>query len=206
MVDWITDIISSFGYLGVALLMALEGVFPVLSSEAIVSLAGFSVAQGKLGNFFWVVVAGTIGSVLGIFPWYYVGKRVGKKRLKQWIDRHGKWLTLSNKDIDKSKQWFGKYGGAVVFFGRLIPTIRTYISIPAGLVEMPLLPFFLYSVVGIVLWVGLLAYTGYTLGQNYYLVKKFLSPVALVAIAAIVIAFGSWLMHRKRKQQRNNQR
>jgi membrane protein DedA with SNARE-associated domain len=120
--------------------------------------------------------------------------------------RHGKWLTLSNKDIDKSKQWFGKYGGSVVFCGRLIPTIRTYISIPAGLVEMPLLPFFLYSVVGIVLWVGLLAYAGYTLGQNYYLVKKFLSPVALVAIAAIVIAFGSWLMYRKRKQQRNNQR
>jgi membrane protein DedA with SNARE-associated domain len=87
MVDWITGIISSFGYLGVALLMALEGVFPILPSEAIVSLAGFSVAQGKLGNLFWVVVAGTIGSVLGIFPWYYVGKRVGKKRLKQWIDR-----------------------------------------------------------------------------------------------------------------------
>nr|WP_238360517.1 DedA family protein [Iningainema tapete] len=115
-------------------------------------------------------------------------------------------MTLSSKDIDKSKQWFSKYGGAVVFLGRLIPTIRTYISIPAGIEEMPLLPFLLYSIVGMILWVGLLAYAGYVLGQNYYLVKKFLDPVALVAIAIIVIAFGIWLMHRKRKQERNNQR
>ncbi len=93
-----------------------------------------------------------------------------------------------------------------MFLGRLIPTIRTYISIPAGIEEMPLLPFLLYSIVGMILWVGLLAYAGYVLGQNYYLVKKFLDPVALVAIAIIVIAFGIWLMHRKRKQERNNQR
>ncbi|WP_238360810.1 DedA family protein [Iningainema tapete] len=87
MVDWITNVISSLGYLGVALLMALESVFPVLPSEVIMSLAGFSVTQGKLGSLLWVVVAGTIGSMLGILPWYYIGKRVGEKRLRQWIDR-----------------------------------------------------------------------------------------------------------------------
>lgn len=99
-------------------------------------LAGFTTTQSQL-SFVWVVVAGTIGSMLGALPWYYIGRRTGERRLRRWIDRHGRWLTLSGEDIDKSKRWFDQYGGPIVLFGRFVPGIRTFISVPAGLEEMP---------------------------------------------------------------------
>lgn len=107
MLDWITNTISSFGYIGIALLMLLENIFPPLPSEVIMPLAGFTVQQGKL-TLPLVVLAGTVGSILGALPWYYASQLVGEKRLRQWVDRHGKWLTLSGLDIDKSKQWYRK--------------------------------------------------------------------------------------------------
>lgn len=205
MLEWITNIISSLGYFGIALLMLLENVFPPLPSEIIMPLAGFTVQQGKLSLPF-AILAGTAGSVLGALLWYYVGRIVSEQRLRQWIDKHGKWLTLSGQDIDKSKRWFGKHGGVVVFFGRVIPGIRTFISVPAGLEEMPWLPFLLYSTVGTLLWVGLLTYAGYVLGQNYQLVKKFLGPISVVVIVAIIVAFGFWLRRRQRRAKRQNGR
>ncbi|MEN9518256.1 MAG: hypothetical protein RLZZ381_844 [Cyanobacteriota bacterium] len=198
MLDWITNTISSFGYIGIALLMLLENIFPPLPSELIMPLAGFTVQQGKL-TLPLVILAGTVGSILGALPWYYMSKLLGEKRLRQWIDRHGKWLTLSDSDIDKSKQWFRKYGAAVVFFGRLIPGIRTFISIPAGFEEMSLLPFLLYSTVGTLLWVGLLGYAGFILGQNYQLVKQYLSPISLMVLLGLLATFGIWFMRRRRK-------
>jgi membrane protein DedA with SNARE-associated domain len=203
MLDWITNTITSLGYIGIALLMLLENIFPPLPSEVIMPLAGFTVQQGKL-TLPLVILAGTIGSVLGALPWYYAGKLIGERRLRQWVDRHGKWLTLSGSDIDKSKQWFRKYGGAVVFFGRLIPAIRTYISIPAGFEEMSLLPFLLYSTVGTLVWVGLLGYAGFVLGQNYQLVKQFLSPISLIVLVLLLVAFGTWFTRRRRKKRGND--
>lgn len=198
MLDWITNTISSFGYIGIALLMLLENIFPPLPSEVIMPLAGFTVQQGQL-TLPLVILAGTVGSILGALPWYYVGKVLGEKRLRQWVDRHGKWLTLSGSDIDKSKQWFRKYGVAVVFFGRLIPGIRTFISIPAGFEEMSLLPFLLYSTVGTLLWVGMLGYAGFILGQNYQLVKQYLSPISLMVLVLLLAVLGIWFVRRRRK-------
>ncbi|WP_026736281.1 DedA family protein [Fischerella sp. PCC 9605] len=203
MLNWITNIISSMGYLGIALLMVLENIFPPIPSEVIMPLAGFTVQQGNL-NLLFVILAGTVGSVLGALPWYYIGKRVGEKRLRQWVNKHGKWLTLSGEDIDKSKRWFKKYGWAVVFFGRLIPAIRTLISIPAGFEEMPFLPFLLYSTVGTLVWVGLLSYAGFVLGQNYQLVKKYLSPISIVVVVVLVVGLGIWFIRRRKKRQKGN--
>jgi membrane protein DedA with SNARE-associated domain len=150
MLNWITNIISSLSYWGIALLMLLENILPPIPSEVIMPLAGFTAQKGQL-NLLFVILAGTVGSILGALPWYYISKLVGEQRLRQWVDRHGKWLTLSGEDIDKFQQWFNKYGGAVVFFGRLIPGVRTYISVPAGFEEMPLFAFLLYSTVGTLL-------------------------------------------------------
>lgn len=200
MLDWITQTIASLGYVGIALLMLLENILPPIPSEMIMPLAGFTATQGEL-NFGMVVLAGVMGSILGALPWYYLGKRVGEKRLKRWADRYGKWLTLSGEDIDRSKQWFNKYGSAVVLFGRMVPGIRTYISIPAGLENMAFLPFLLYSTVGTALWVGLLTYLGYVLGQNFHLVENYVRPITALVIALLGISAVVWWIRRKQKQR-----
>ena len=199
MLEWITSTINSLGYLGIALLMFLENVFPPVPSEIIMPLAGFTVTQGKL-NVVYVISAGMVGSVIGALPWYYAGKQLGENRLKKWADKYGKWLTLSGKDIDKSKQWFDKHGGIAVFFCRLVPGVRTLISVPAGIDKMPLVPFLLYSTFGTALWVGLLTYAGFVLGQNYRLVEKFLGPASVVVLVTLIVAFGIWVVRRKKKQ------
>lgn len=198
MLDWITNTIASLNYWGIALLMLLENIFPPIPSEVIMPLAGFTVTQGKL-NFIGVIIAGTIGSVLGAVPWYYSGKRVGNKRLKKWINRHGRWLVLSSKDIDQSRHWFNRYGGATVLFGRLIPGVRTFISVPAGFEEMPWFKFLLFSTIGTVGWNALLTYAGFLLGQNYQLIEKFLGPISIAVVAGLIIVVGVWIMRRRKK-------
>lgn len=203
MLNWITTTITALNYWGIAFLMFLENIFPPIPSELIMPLAGFTVTQGKL-NFLGVVIAGTIGSIFGAFPWYYIGKRVGEKRLRQWVDQYGKWLTLSSADIDKSKQWFNKYGGVVVLFGRLIPGIRTFISVPAGFQEMPWMQFLLYSAIGTVGWNILLTYAGFLLGRNYHLVEKFLGPISVIVLMGVFASFAFWLLRRQKQQRQQN--
>ena len=200
MLDWITSTINYLGYLGIALLMFLENIFPPVPSEVIMPLAGFTVTQGKL-SLVYVIVAGIVGSVLGALPWYYAGKQLGEDRLKKFADQYGKWLTLSGKDIDKSKQWFDKHGGIAVSFCRLVPGVRTLISVPAGIDNIHLVPFLLYSTFGTALWVSMLTYAGFVLGQNYKLVEKFLAPASGVVIVALIVAFVIWIARRKNKQQ-----
>lgn len=201
MLDWITNTITGLGYWGIALLMFLENLFPPIPSEVIMPLAGFTVIQGKL-NFAWVLFAGTVGSVVGALPWYYLGKKVGKKSLRRWIDRHGHWLTLSVEDIDKSQRWFNQYGNIVVLFGRLIPGIRTFISVPAGFEQMPWATFLIYSTIGTVCWNVLLLYAGFVLGQNYQLVEKYLGPISIAVLGGIVLLFVvSWLKRRRKRKR-----
>ncbi|MBV6626127.1 MAG: DedA family protein [Rivularia sp. (in: Bacteria)] len=199
MLDWVTNIISSFGYAGIALLMLLENIFPPIPSELIMPLAGFTVNQGKL-NMQLVILAGTLGSVLGALPWYYLGKLVGEERLRKWINKYGKWLALSGKDIDRSKRWLDKYGKAVVFFGRLVPGIRTFISVPAGLDKMPLIPFLLYSFAGSLIWTAILTYAGFLLGENFQLVEKYIKPISIIVFATIVIYLIITFVRRKNRK------
>lgn len=200
MVEWITNTMNSLGYWGIGLLMFLENLFPPIPSELIMPLAGFTVAQGKL-NFALVVLAGVVGTVIGAIPWYYIGKIFGEQRLKSWADKYGKWLTISSKDIDKAKRWFDRHGGKAVFLCRLVPGVRTLISLPAGMCEMPLVPFFLYSTIGTTLWVGLLTYAGYLLGDNYELVDEYLGPVSKIVLVTLIIALVLWVV---RKNMRRN--
>lgn len=203
MLDWITNTINSLGYWGIVFLMFLENLFPPIPSELIMPLAGFTATQGKL-NVTFVIVAGTLGSLLGALLWYYVGKSFGEKRLKRWADRHGKWLTISGKDIEKSKKWFNKYGGAAVFFGRIIPGVRTFISVPAGLDNMQLVPFLFYSIIGSALWVSLLTLAGYFLGRNYQLVEKYLGPISSLIVISLIVGFAFWVIKRKSKKAKAN--
>jgi membrane protein DedA with SNARE-associated domain len=201
MTEWIKNTIESLGYLGIALLMFLENLFPPIPSEFIMPLAGYTanLPQSKL-NIFGVFVAGLIGSVLGGIIWYYPGKLLGEERLYALADKYGKWITVSSKDIVKAKQWFNKQGNKAVFIGRLVPGVRTLISVPAGMSNMPLLPFIFYTTLGSALWVGLLTYTGYILGSQYKLVEEYLAPVSKIVFGGLILAFIFWLIKRKRKK------
>jgi len=198
MTEWITSTMQSLGYVGIALLMFLENLFPPIPSELIMPLAGFTVAQGKL-DFGLAIFAGVLGTVLGAFPWYYAGKILGEKRLRRLADRHGKWFAMSGKDIDKANYWFNKHGGKAVFLCRLVPGIRTVISLPAGINAMPMLPFLLYSTTGTTLWILFLTGLGYFLGNKYYLVDDYLGPVSKFVLLGLVVAFTVWVVRRRRK-------
>lgn len=186
---------NSLGYLGIGLLMFLENLFPPIPSELIMPLAGFTIAQGQM-DFFPAVAAGIIGTVLGALPWYYLGQLVGEERLRHWADKYGKWITVSGSDIDKADRWFKRHGNQAVFFCRLVPGVRTLISLPAGLNNMPLLPFLLYSTAGTTLWVSFLTFAGYKLGKNYELVEKHIDPISKIVVVIIVIWFVLWVVRK----------
>lgn len=188
MFDAIVEIVSSTGYIGVFLLMFLENVFPPIPSELIMPLAGFSAAQGEL-NFVGVVAAGTAGSVVGALPWYYAGEKLGKARLMRFADRHGYCLTMQPADIETANEWFGRHGKAAVFFGRLLPTIRTLISVPAGLARMPMVVFLAYSTVGSLIWTALLALAGYLLESQYEKVSDYIDPISIAVIALVILTY-----------------
>lgn len=199
MVEWIKNLMESLGYAGIVFLMFLENIFPPIPSELIMPLAGFTSTQGKL-SFVGVVVAGTLGSVLGAIPLYYLGRLVGEERLKEWADKHGKWLTVSSQEIEKVDRWFDRHGNKAVFFGRLVPGIRSLISIPAGISGMNLAAFLLYSALGGSLWTAMLAYLGRLLGENYEQVDAYLGPITYVVLGGLAVAGIIWVWQRKKRR------
>ncbi|MBD2597228.1 alkaline phosphatase [Nostoc sp. MBR 210] len=204
MLEWITNTINSLGYVGIALLMFVENLFPPIPSELIMPLAGFTArATPDRLNIIGVFFAGLVGSVAGALVWYYPGKFLGEQRLKRWADQYGKWLTISSKDITKAKHWFDSQGSKAVLIGRLVPGIRTLISVPAGISNMPLLPFLFYTTLGSAAWVGLLTYSGYILGSQYELVDKYLAPVSKIVLGTLVLAFVVWILKRRQKRTRH---
>lgn len=196
MAEWITNIMTSLGYWGIGLLMFLENLFPPIPSELIMPLAGFTVARGEM-NFFLAVLAGTVGTVLGALPWYYLGHFLGTDRVRALADRYGRWLTVTGKDIDRADRWFDRQGIKAVLIGRLIPGVRTLISLPAGISGMNLPVFLVFSTIGTVLWTTLLTAAGYFLGDNYELVDEYLAPASKVIAAIIVVSFLVWVARRK---------
>jgi membrane protein DedA with SNARE-associated domain len=186
--DWITGFIEQSGYLGLFLLMFVENIFPPIPSELIMPLGGFTAARGDL-HIALVIIAGTLGSLAGALFWYYVGRWVGAARLKRWAARHGRWLTLAPNEVDQANAWFDRHCGKAVFFGRLLPTVRTLISIPAGIAEMSLPRFLLFSTLGTAIWTGLLAGAGYLLEAEYRKVAEYLNPVSDAVVAILVLGY-----------------
>ncbi|MGC1395501.1 MAG: DedA family protein, partial [Coleofasciculaceae cyanobacterium] len=186
-------------YWGIGLLMFAENLFPPIPSELIMPLAGFTIAQGKM-DFTLAVLAGVVGTILGALPWYYAGKIVGEERIKSLADKYGKWITVSSKDIDKAKRWFDRYGNNAVLFGRIVPGVRTLISLPAGLSVMPIVPFLIYSTIGTTLWVIFLTGAGYLLGNNYQVVEEYLAPVSKGVLVLILVAFAVWIFRKKQSK------
>ncbi len=191
MFDWIVGWVESGGYVAIALLMLLENVFPPIPSELIMPLAGFSASKGNL-NIVGVVAAGTAGSLAGAFFWYWIGRAVGADRVKDFARRHGRWLTLSPGEIDRARAVFDRHKASALFFGRLIPTVRTLISLPAGVNRLPIVVFTIWTLLGTALWTSLLAGAGYLLQSQYERVSGWVNPVSNVVLAALV----GWYLYR----------
>lgn len=188
MLNWILGVIESGGYGGIFFLMVAENVFPPIPSEMILPLAGFAAAKGEL-NIILVILIATAGAVAGCLPWYVLGRVFHADRLKRLSARYGRLLALSPHDIDVAEGWSARHGQKAVVFGRLVPTVRTLISVPAGISRMPLTAFVLFSFIGSVLWTTILVMVGYVLGNQYGSVSDYVDSIAKVIVLLIIVAY-----------------
>ena len=195
MTKYITGILNSTGYFGIVFLMFLENVFPPIPSEFIMPLAGFMVTRGEL-SFVGVIAAGVVGSLLGTLPFYYLGRTMDEERLKTLADNYGRWLTVSRSDIERAQKWFDRHGGATVLFCRLIPGVRSLISIPAGINRMNFAAFLLYTIIGTAIWTSLLTCAGYLLKSNFTDVETYLNPASYFIFGALIVIY-IWRVFRR---------
>ena len=188
MTDWIIQTISELGYLGIFLVMLAESIFPPIPSELIIPFAGFAAANGDL-NLFGVLAAATVGAVVGMLPWYYAGRLFGLSRVRYLADRFGRVMAFNADEIDIAVKWFTRFGPIIVLFGRLIPLIRTLISIPAGLSRMRLPVFLLASTTGALIWNTFLTLSGYLLHEHYEMIEVVLDPLSYVVLGLVVVLY-----------------
>ncbi|MHA6287883.1 DedA family protein [Maricaulis sp. CAU 1757] len=174
---WITEFLEQGGYPAIALLMFLENVFPPIPSELVMPLAGYAAQRGEL-SLVGVTLAGSLGSLAGAVFWYVLAIWFGLPRLKRLAARHGRWLTLHPDDIDRADAWFDRHGGRAVLLGRLVPAVRTLISVPAGVTGMPWWRFLAFTTIGTVAFTALLAWAGYSLGEEHEVVGQWIGPVS----------------------------
>lgn len=186
--DWVVRLIEQSGYLGVGFLMFLETVFPPIPSEVIMTVAGVTAAKGEL-ELSLVIVSGTAGAMLGNIFWYLAARAIGIERLKPVIQKHGRWLTVNWREVQRAQRWMEKHGIAFVLVGRVIPTMRSLVSVPAGLLKMRFRNFVIASTLGTFVWTALLAGAGFRLRSDFEQVDQFIAPVANAILALMVLAY-----------------
>lgn len=188
MFDFIVRLIADAGYLGIAVLMFAEHLFPPIPLELIMPFAGFVAARGEL-SLPGAILAGSLGSLAGMHAWYEVGRAIVVKRLERWAACRGRWIGLSSVEVHPARAWFDRRGAVEVLVGRLVPTVRTLISVPAGIVRMPRLSFLGLSAIGTVCWTTLLFALGFLLDARYDLVAGWINRVATAVVAMLVAAY-----------------
>ena len=175
------------GYGAILLAMFLENLIPPIPSELIMPLGGFYVHQGQL-DLVPVVFSGLIGTVLGALPWYGIGRLVNEERLENWLKLNGRWIGINPQELQRSRKWFNRYGVSLVFWGRLVPGIRTLISVPAGVELMPLTPFLIWTTAGSLIWTLFLTISGFYLGDSYAKIEQWISPFSSLFKIIIIVA------------------
>jgi membrane protein DedA with SNARE-associated domain len=193
---WIGDLVDTWGYAAVFLFLVVENLFPPIPSELILPLAGYYVDQGNL-NFGFVVLAATAGSVFGAVILYYFGQLAGRPAMERWGHR----VRLQQRDFDRADAWFERYGVWVVFFGRLVPGVRSLVSIPAGTSSMPMGQFLVLTTAGSALWNALLIGAGWALGHEWERISGAVDSASSVVVVVLAVAFvaGSGLFLYRRR-------
>lgn len=196
--DWSVRIMELLGGPGAALLIALENIFPPLPSEIILPLAGFTASQGNM-HFVSIIIWTTIGSLIGAVALYYIGAWLGRERIRHLAAR----LPLVKvTDINKAEHWFMKHENQAVFIGRMIPVVRSLISIPAGIEKMPMKLFILYTAAGSLLWNSALISAGYLLGEQWHIVEAYVGILQYIVIGAFAIFVAHFVITRLAKRRR----
>jgi len=185
--EWVTDVIDKLGYVGVALLVALENLFPPIPSEIVLPFAGFVARDGD-ATLIGMIAAATLGSLAGAWILYGIAAAIGPRRLHAFIARYGKWFRLTNEDIAKAELWFDRNAVAAVLAGRCVPLIRSLVSIPAGFRRMSFLTFTVYTTIGSAIWNSALIGAGYVLRDQWDRVESFVGAFQYLVILAIVAA------------------
>lgn len=188
MTEWILNIIAAGGYVGIFFLMALENIFPPIPSELIMGLGGINVANGRM-EFWPLLIAGSLGSTAGNYVWYMIGRSFGYQRLRPFVDRWGRWLTLEWEDVEQMNAFFRRHGHWVVFAVRFSPLLRTLISLPAGLAHMGRVKFLVYTLAGTTIWNIMLIGAGYYLGTNFDELERYTGPVAVLTGLVIILVY-----------------
>jgi len=201
--QWVLSIMEKLGYLGIAFLMFLDNVFPPIPSEIIMPSAGYTASKGEL-TLIGVIMAGSAGSILAAMLLYWIGRKVPQQRLFKLTERYGKYLRIQVSDLEKALDWFNKHGHRIVFFGRMIPAVRSLISIPAGMSKMPFAKFMFYSIAGTLIWTSFLAYLGFHFSQNQALMSLIMQRISSI-ILAIIILYLLWWAIKKFYLNKSNQ-
>jgi membrane protein DedA with SNARE-associated domain len=188
MQDWIVRLIDWGGYAGIFLLSLAETIIVPLPSELILPVAGMRAANGPL-DIGGVIVASSAGSMTGNAIWYFAARSVGLDRLQGFIDRHGRWFGIEWRDVEQVRRLFGRFGPAIVFAGRLLPGVRTFISIPAGVARMPVPPFLFWSTIGTAVFAATFAGAGYAAGKQLRWIDQLAGPVASAALVVLVLLY-----------------
>ena len=188
MEDWIIRLVDWAGYWGVAVLMRLETVCPPGPSEVIMTVAGVSASRGAM-TLPGTILAGTAGAMLGNWLWYWVAMRFGEARMHVFIERYSRWLTLDWDEVQRGERLFERHGAIIVLVARMIPTLRSLISIPAGLFRLSLITFLVFSTIGTMGWSAALAGAGYFLGSQFEQIDKWLGPISTGIIVLIVAGY-----------------
>lgn len=200
---WITGVMENYGYAGIFLLILAENIFPPIPSEIVLTVGGFMTTTANM-TILGVITASTAGSVSGALILYYLGRWLSVEKLEGIVERHGKWFRIKKKDLYKADAWFDRYGVWTVFFGRLIPVVRSLISIPAGMSGMKLKWFLLFTTAGTLIWNSILVSVGAAVGENREAIMRKMELYSNVVYLLLVLAaiLGLWyLMRKKRVEQ-----
>ena len=214
--NWVQDVINQFGYLGVALLVVIENVFPPIPSEIVLPFAGFVAQQGASAvnagadgaqsdtTVIGMMIAATIGSVVGALILYFISAAIGPQRLRQFVERFGKWFGVKTADLVRAEEWFDRRSVAAVLVGRCVPLIRSIVSIPAGFRRMKLTSFVVLTAIGSAVWNIALIGAGAVLGDQWERVGEYVGVFQWLVIAAILFLVVRFVVSRLKNRRQQN--
>ena len=194
---WVAGVIDSLGAVGVACLVALESIIPPIPSEIVLAMAGYLAAEGRF-HLAVIVLAATVGSLVGALVLYWLGAALGEERLKRWLDHIP---LVDREDLEKADRWFERHGRWAVLIGRLVPVVRSLVSVPAGANRMPMGEFVLLTTLGSGVWNALIVGLGYTLGSRWQDVEKYSDWFNYAIFAVFAVMVGSWVVKKVRTRR-----